>query len=322
MPDSGTKLIHFFETTYRPQRLADATEQCAIQYRTTMERFSWYLGHDATIHNLTDDTMEKFLAWLKAGGRANATCNGYRAHLLALWKQAWRKRLRDDLPRDVAKYKAAKRIPEAWSADEVARILNAAKEAPGSIGGIPACEWWPALLLTLYDTGLRIAALMKLKRSDLNSDRWLSVPSEVQKQNADQVFRLHPETMDAIDATDRVHRTELFPWPFDGDGNFRILAKHYRQILRRAGLPDGPRDLFHKLRRTSATAVCDAFDEQAAKKHLGHSSLTVTRRYIDPRLVRSTHGAADAIQRPRLDDPDAKKPHPRRERADASCSNN
>lgn len=298
--DGMRSLKRFFEDSYRPLRLADANPASAENHLTVIERFSWFLACDATVANLTDDTVERFLAWLKRSGMANPTINRYRACLLAQWKHAWRKRLVDDQPRDVAKFRVAKRVPEAWSAEEVAKILQQAEQVEGMIGGVPAGAWWRGLLLTLYDTGLRIAAAMQLRSTDLNAERWLSVPAEVQKQDADQTFRLHPETMTALLATHPHEREWLFPWPYDSDNHYGVLTKHYKRILKAAGLPLGRRDLFHKLRRTSATAVCDALDELAAKRHLGHSSLDVTRRYLDPRKIRRSHSAAEVMQRPAI----------------------
>lgn len=56
------------------------------------------------------------------------------------------------------------------------------------------------MLLTAYDTGLRIAALMQSHVSDFDaSTRWLKIPAAVQKQDANQFFRLHPDTVKAIE---------------------------------------------------------------------------------------------------------------------------
>lgn len=299
---SPRTLLTFFNERYRPQRLSDAAERTVAQYRQAIDFLSWYLGCDATVDCLTDDLIEGFLAHRKQLGIANATLNRYRGYLLALWRHAWRKRLIAELPRDVFKYTVPKRLPEAWSTEEVARLLATAAETPGKVCGIPAGRFWAALLLTLYDTGLRIAALMSARCVWLSADGWLSIPADVQKQDADQAFRLHPDTLAAIQATEPTSRELLFPFPECVDPQYS-LRYHYRKILKRAGLACGRRDMFHKLRRTSATAVCDAFDEVTASKHLGHSSLDVTRRYIDPRKLTRKQNAAEAITRPVLEAP-------------------
>jgi integrase len=235
---------------------------------------------------------------------ANATINGYRALLLALWNHAHRKRRVSDPPGYVQKFKVPKRIPEAWSVEDMNLILQTAGQVRGRVCGVPAGDWWTALILVLYETGLRINAAISIAIADLNLEsRWLFVPAENQKQDADQSFRLHPNTIAVIQRTlvaPYDQREELFPWRFDQGGTTRVLGKHYRKILKQAGLPHGRRDLFHKFRRTSATAVARVADEQAAKQHLGHSHLDVTRRYIDPRQLNNRRTIGEQIERPEL----------------------
>lgn len=293
---SPRTLLAFFETTYRPQRLADASEDTIEQYRDVIEFLSQFLACDALVACLCEDVVERFLAHRKELGRANATLNRYRCYLLALWRHAWRKRLLDELPRDVFRYSVSKRIPEAWSTEDVSRLVAAAAATRGNVCEISAGRFWVALVLTMYDTGLRLRALRYARCAQLSADGWLSIAAETQKQDADQVFQLHPDTLAAIRATQPETRHYLF-----GRGDIpskEWLIRQFRRILKRAGLPCGRRDLFHKLRRTSATAICDAFDEVAAQKHLGHSSLEMTRRYIDPRKLTRTQTAAVAISRP------------------------
>jgi integrase len=301
--DNGRTLRHVFEHHYRPQRLPDNNEMTNAKYLHSIDTYSRFCGCDATVDSLTDEMLERFMSWCKLSGMANTTCNTQRAHLLAIWNFAWKKRLTNEAHRDVPKYRVAKRVPEAWSVRQIEMILAAAAQTPGTLCGIPACHWWPALILTLYDTGLRIAAVLKLRTHDLSDERWLTVPAGIQKNKAEQVFGLAEDTMAAILATDPHRREWLFPWPFDSEGNYGRLQKHYSKILVRAGLPHGRRDKFHKIRRTSATLVCDAVDEHEAQRHLGHSSLSVTRSYIDPRRMKKTKVAAELIQRPQWQSP-------------------
>lgn len=71
-------------------------------------------------------------------------------------------------------------------------------------------------------------------------------------------------------------------------------------ILEAAGLPSGPKGKFHKLRRTIATQLCDATDELTVMKFLAHSSLQVTRAYLDPRQIRKPD-AAELVRRPEVE---------------------
>ena len=300
--DTSISLSNFLKESYAPQRLADSSVDLVDRYHLTIDHLSCFLACDATFEHLVEDIVERFLAWLKKSDRfANATINGYRAMLLALWRHAWRKSKVKELPRDIHKFKVSKLIPEAWSPDEMGMMLKAAREATGDVCGAPSSVFWPALILTLYDTGLRIAALMQAKLSDFDFEsRWLKIPAEVQKQDADQVFRLHEETVDAIARIEPAKRELIFPWPFDADNRYHILTDHFRKILKAAGLSDTKRDLFHRIRRTSATAVAQVLGEAAAQHHLGHSSISVTKRYLDPRKLAGKQSPSESIERPRL----------------------
>ena len=177
----------------------------------------------------------------------------------------------------------------------MAKILDAASGSPGHIEGTPAGKFWSALILTLYDTGLRIGAAMGLDRDALNAETgWLHVPAAVQKQNADQRFLLHADTLAAIGAMQATATgRKLFSWPYRRE----TLYRHLAAILARAGLSAGRRDLFHRIRRTTATAVADKLGRAAAQDYLGHSCLSVTLRYLDPSKINGIH-AVDVLPRP------------------------
>ncbi|MBX3438009.1 MAG: site-specific integrase [Planctomycetaceae bacterium] len=293
-------LAEFLEHRYIPVKLAGASASSLYQHRRTVAKFGWYLGCEPTFAQLTDDHVEGFLAWLKAAGtRRNVTCNGYIVVLLAQWRFAWKKRKVDELPRDVTLLKVPKHLPRAWTLEELSRILQAAAETGGDVCGIPAKLWWPAQILTFYYSGLRLDALMRLQSTDLDSQTGiLSVPAELQKQYTEQVFKLPPDVVDAVLALGPLDAREwLFPWPYDDDGHYETLRKHYRRIISRTDLPTGRCDLFHKLRRTSASHLAAATDKKTAQEHLGHSHPSVTDRYLDPRITRRVH-ASDVMERP------------------------
>jgi integrase len=77
-----------------------------------------------------------------------------------------------------------------------------------------------------------------------------------------------------------------------------------RRIVESAGLPAGRRDLFHKVRRTSATAVANKLGRAAAQDHLGHSAMSVTKVYLDPSKITRVQ-VADILPRPKMPRPEA-----------------
>jgi hypothetical protein len=150
-------------------------------------------------------------------------------------------------------------------------------------------------LLVAYDTGLRRSALLACRFDELDFDtRTLRVPAERMKNDCEQLYELSSQTIEAILATLPPRRSKLFPWPFRYE---RCLYDRYRRILRRAGLPHTSKDMFHKLRRTTASHLAAIAGEHIAIQQLGHRDTSCIGRYVDPRFTAS-HAHARHLPRP------------------------
>lgn len=263
------------------------SESTVRQYGIQLTHFDHWLGHPATTADLNDDAVCEFLvARAKATTPANA--NKARVHLLALWRFAWRKRWVYEAP-DVKPLKQQKRNPDAWSADEFARLVETAYLGQGwlsrsmvggfHIAGLPANLWWTGLLLTAYNTGARIGALLAMPVSDVDLDTGrIMLRAEYSKTMTDQPFTLDPATVAILGQFYDRERELLFPFPFCQP----MLYIYFKRLLKAAGLPVTPRGVFHKIRRTTATLSEIHIGAGAATGILGHSSRAVTvRSYID-----------------------------------------
>ena len=205
----------FFEETYLPLRLEarGAAESTPGGYQYSLNLLSDFRGREVKLADLSDDLIERFQAWLISEGLQPTSVNGYTGHRLILWRYAWRKRLVEELPRDVDKLPVPKRIPEVWTVEEVGRILSVAAELEGDVGGIPASLFWCAAILVLYETGICRRALLGLECRHLDFEAGtLFVAAGLQKQKADAVFELHSETLELLAATQPERRELLFPW--------------------------------------------------------------------------------------------------------------
>jgi len=287
----------FYHQCYKPLRLAGAAETTREAYLLALKHLADHVGRDPFIRELGDEMVAGCLAKMVTAGRSPATANKTRAHLLAIWRFARRRGLIDTLP-EVDRLREPKRIPKAWTEAEVTRILQAAAKETGEVCAIPSRQWWVALLLLLYDTGLRISAAMHLRWRDLDEENGIIfVPAEVQKQNADQVPFLSEDMLPVLRMIRREHAM-MFPWPFDrGCRQWPTLTRHLRRILKRAGLPSDRKDLFHKFRKTTASYIKLGGGDPT--EQLGHSSPAVTRAYLDPRIV-GQRRMVDLLPRPEL----------------------
>ena len=298
---AGPTLGDLFERYYCGQR--QLSPGSMLLYRTALNHLRRVCGRDPALDELSARMLLDLAS--NMGDASPATINKTLRHVLAVWRWAWEEGFCQMAPPPMRKVKRKepKRIPRAWDTSQLATLLAAAERLRGFVVRTPARLWWRALVLFLYDTGLRIDAAMQLSVSSIEWERQtVFVPAEIQKQAADQLLGLSAETLAALRAIERetplfVDPDErLFPWPFDRrPGVWRTLTRHFRRLLLAAGLPASRRDLFHKLRRTNASYIHAAGGNPT--EQLGHSSAGVTRRYLDPAIARRER-QVDLLPRP------------------------
>jgi integrase len=282
-------LLDFFRGHYAPLRLATAVHATRSRYESDIGRLKSYLGREPKISDLTPETIVGLCARMLADGRSPATCNKIRSELLAMATFAAKRGIAT-WPDGVPKQREFQRAPTAWDAAQLNRLFAAASESPGMIGDIPAHDWWPALFAVLWDTGARIGAVMQMRWAAVDLERrTVILLAETQKHRADQLFRLHPQTMTLISALRE--SDPLFAWPYSTP----FLWKNLRRLLKRAGLPHTRRDMFHRMRRSVASHY-EAHGGDATVL-LGHSSRAVTMAYLDPTITGGKH-PADVLFRP------------------------
>lgn len=293
--------LEFFEKHYLPRRLIGASQSSCANYRHNLNRFAKFLGRVPMLTDLNDNTVVEFQGWMLNTGLSAASANCSRSGLLALWRYAVKRGFLAEGPRDVEKLKEPRRLPESWTMEEMGRIIEAARNQPRPVRGIPCPPgvFFETLILVAYDTALRLRALRNIRRSDWNPDRSeLTVEAEYMKHKVSQTFTVSQQTAQAINrmiGQSDPGREILFDWSMQEEA----LHYSYRQILKRAGLYKGPKDSFHKLRRTAASHLTKVLGIEAASRQLGHSSVQMTRRYVDPRMT-GDHRAADHLPRPKL----------------------
>jgi integrase len=241
-----------------------------------------HYGRDLLISELSDALAADHLAWCFDQGIKPTTVNNtHRAVWYAVWRFAAERGLVDRTP-TVRKLKEGRNVPDAWTIDELNLILAHTGAAyRGAISGIPGDKYWDALIRVAWWTGLRRGSLLQLRRTDVSLQTgWLTVAPEHMKNRQGQKFRIGEDAIDSLTAIWEPHRQLLFPWPFE----IRLISKHFNRILTAAGIPPSSRGLglFHKIRRSSATALCKCAGIEAAASMLGHSTSDVTKRYIDP----------------------------------------
>ena len=263
---------------YAPLRsLSDRTIEV---YGYTIGAFKEFLGHDPTVADLEELTVARFLA-RRVRERSAGTAAKDRAQIRALWEFAKRRDLASTWPL-IPLVRVPERVPEAWLTDEFKKLVAAAAEEKTVYDGIPAALWWRALLLVMYDTGERCTSVISTPWRAVQG-RSIVFAAEGRKGKRRDILReISEETQAALDAIrgSRTANDLIWPWPRDRS----YLWKRLEIILKRAGLPHGRKDKFHKIRKTTAS-----FYEAAggsAQRLLDHADPATTRKYLDPRIVK------------------------------------
>lgn len=288
------KLREFYETTYRPLRLIGKSHGTLRQYDYAMTHWERLAG-DPPLSDVTDLSLAAVMSALLARGDGACTVNKTRRHLLAVLRFAKKRKLLAEVP-DVEPLPEPKRIPRAWLLPEIEAILQAAGRLPGATCGLPTADWWKSLLLACYDSGGRVGAVIASSPKSLDwNDGTLRLLPENQKDNEEQLIRLHPQTLDAIRRIAPIERPRIWPWPYRREA----LYRGFRRIIKAAGVEvgAGPCSLFHRLRRTNASYLKAGGGDPTAQ--LGHSTPQVTARYLDPRICGGPQ-AVDVLPRPNL----------------------
>lgn len=269
-----------FRQHYLPLRLRGRSPATIDRYTVELRRFERFLARPPVVADLNDITVSRLLDWMTKTGAAPATVNTCRAKLVAFASFLHLRKMLDQ-PLDVPTLTEPVRIPTAWTVDEIRRLVAACDEWTRYLpNGIVEGLWWRSILLTLYDSGERIGAVLAARWSELSAPH-LTLPAESRKNGtSDMVHKLRPSTLDAIELIREPSRDLIWEWP----KSTTMLYKRFDALVSQAGLPVSARSKFHKLRRSTATHVEAAGGD--ATLAMGHTSRAVTvKHYIDPRQV-------------------------------------
>ena len=283
-------LLAFCTEAYLPTRLGMA-KSSAEQLLVAARLF------DAPLSELDETAIARRLATYSTD-HSPSTVNSKRRAILTLWDAAANAGLcRPPNRKLVPRAKEPTRLPWAWTTSEIERLIAVCRSVRGTIGDVPAGSWWPSVVLTIWDTGMRISSLLSISSPDVNlAERYAIVRAEADKSNCDRFYPLGNGSTAAIAGHYCPHRELAFPWPF----NRRRLFYRFRQIVTAAGLTSRKTmGLFHQLRRSNLSYTAAGGGVALAQQQAGHASpATTVRHYLDPRIAQQ-RSAVDVL--PELD---------------------
>lgn len=175
--------------------------------------------------------------------------------------------------------KGAQKLPEILSREEVARLLVSV-----------ANRKHRAMLMTTYAGGLRVSEVVRLRVTDIDSQRML-IRVEQGKGRKDRYTLLSPRLVEELRAYYRIYRpTE---WLFPARGTTGPMGRGSAQYIynaakARAGIRK--QGSIHSLRHAFATHLVESgADVVTLQSLLGHGNIKTTMRYLH---LSSQHVAA------------------------------
>jgi len=259
------------------------------------------LGSEPTLDNLNDLDVSQFIKWRletphKGRMVRRTTVRKDRAQILSLAGLAFRKGL---IKEDVVlpPFRAAGRLPVAYTTDDLRLIVAAAREQRGFIAGIPASQWHESLIRFLWDTACRIGETLAVDWAnvDLDANRVL-LPAETRKlKTRDLVRSISPALAEQL--RQRQQPAGLV-WPWDRQKTSLWLA--LKQICRRANVT--PRG-YHSIRKAAASYYAAAGGNPVDLLDHSDGGELYQMHYRDTRIAGGGPSAIDVL--PSLDAPDA-----------------
>jgi site-specific recombinase XerD len=204
--------------------------------------------------------VERRLAW--------SSCNQAAAGLKFFYTKtlSW-----DVLHLDLPPRTGRSQLPRVLSIEELQRLFTSAKNPRHRV-----------LLMTTYAAGLRVSEVVRLKLTDIESDRML-IRVEQGKGRKDRYTLLSTRLLTALRAYWKLYRPPA-PGLFTGRDPHTPLPigtaqKIYSHAKRRAAITHGQG--IHTLRHCFATHLLEAgVDVRTIQMLLGHRSLDTTTRYL------------------------------------------
>jgi site-specific recombinase XerD len=252
------------------------------------------MHHDLVVRGLAERTRESYLAAVvgltKFYHRApdqlsQREVEAYLVHLAEERKLAWNTRSlitnglrffyhttlgRKQMEFAIPRAKAPAKLPEILSREEVARILSQPRNLKHRV-----------LLMTAYAAGLRVSELVRLRVTDLDSDR-MTIRVEQGKGSRDRYTLLSRRLLEELRAYWRSAQPQPWLFPSQRGGHpvsISCAQRIWGQAKREAGVHK--RGGIHALRHAFATHLLEAgTDLHTIQRLLGHRHLGTTMRYF------------------------------------------
>ncbi len=237
--------------------------ETARQYRMTAKKLEEWAGAHVHLHDLTELFVSAFLRDYSQVVKPG-TVRSKRTQLMALWRSAADEYLCEPPTRRVRSAKVPWVSREAWTIEEVRKLVRAASWLQRRTKeGIPRSEWFDLAIRVAWDTGLRWGDMIRLRRENIIGNLVVVGQSKTRRP---QCGRLSLSTLIALEESLARHpRHFVTPW----GRSHETFTNQVRRLVGKAGIRPGT---WKWLRRGGATDVeIQRPGQGMAARHLGHA---------------------------------------------------
>lgn len=269
------------------QAYVDA-KQPSQRYRESLLRTTRKMQASGLLNicQLTPELVNRFLAGLTVGP---TTRSNIRRELLTLWRYAHEIGSTEVYPARVTRIRPAYQPPQAWSAEELSALMDAACNDRTPIGGksgLLVSDALPAWIGIAYDAGLRFGDVLTLTDKNFRNGCVTMTASKTGKPLVRRLSELTNEFVVTLLA--RSPDGALFRWAITR----RRAVLVWRAFLTRHGFKGSSK----WLRRSCATYV-EMDRPGAATAYLQHSHpMLAPRHYLDESLFSVPQGPPPIVR--------------------------
>jgi integrase len=266
----------------------------ACFYKPAISDFSKFLGRDPEVFDLTKENINRWIMYKTEMGCPAPTIKTRRNAILALWRWAYQEEILDEEPKRIRRVRLSDTGVDAWTPEEITLLVQTALDGNDYYLGttkLPRSLYFASMVLTGYDTALRLGDIFALKKSMINVKNRCGYMRVVESKTGKQKHaQIYPHTMKLIDRLWDLNPDREFIWPLWC--RREQFYRSFRTLVKQAKVRPGT---FRWLRRASITQV-ELVKPGWGTIHAGHSDQKVTQRHYTDR----SQLVADVIAPPPL----------------------
>lgn len=266
-----------FDLFIRKCKVKNLTDLSISSYQKKMTHFYEFMDGNEPITNITRDTVDDYILWLRENTEANdITINSYlrsvRAFLYFCMESNYIPSFK------VRLIKAEKKIKETYTEDELIRLL----EKPDTSNCTFSCYKTWVFENYLLGTGNRISTALDLHIGDIDFQNGV-ITLRKTKNRKQQIIPLSSTLADILQEYLQIRGGEPEDYLFCNEYGEQASCRTYQQLVRRYNIRRNVnKTSCHTFRHTFAKNwILNRGDMFRLQKILGHSDLTVTKEYVN-----------------------------------------